>query len=142
MQRITFLYKTYEAGIIRPTIEVDLTYGSKTESVYALVDSGSESTFFNPDIAELLGIKSIRSSDRCIRTRGLGDGEIDVYYHEMQIGLPGLKTVTTLIGLAEKRFSDQYSGILGQQGFFDDYSITFEYPVQITIEARPQPLGD
>ncbi|HEX7259369.1 MAG TPA: DUF5678 domain-containing protein [Candidatus Saccharimonadia bacterium] len=44
--------------------------------------------------------------------------------------------------LAEKPLRRHYAGILGQKGFFEDYSVKFEYPSQIIIMPIPLQLTD
>ncbi len=86
-----------------------------------LLDSGAAMTVINKQIAEALDIDV--ESGRKVECQGMG-GTFYVYQHQLSVRVPGLKEQTSLkCGVTQDLETDS---VLGQDGFFDSYKITFQ----------------
>lgn len=126
MPAYQFKYKNHDSqGIYRPILPVVLKFGDEEYTFEGLADTGADSTFFNFEVAEALGIEDPQGGE-LITTHGIGGGTMDVYYHpNVKIKINGGMQfyVPRTIGFCEK--AGWYSGILGQVGFFEFYEVKF-----------------
>lgn len=111
-------------SVYKPLITVVLRCQSqKTSKLLVLVDSGADACLFPKGVADQLGI-DVKSGPP-IPFTGLGGDRSPFYFHEIEI-LFGTYSVKSKAG-----FSMSYhigvGGILGQQGFFDQFIVTFEH---------------
>lgn len=115
--------------IYRPIIPVILINNKKFIEYQALIDTGADFNVFEGGISQFLGIRLTSGNKRQIT--GLGGEKIKGYEHNMILRTAGKQYNTKLI------FSNQippYSfGVLGNQGFFDHYKVTFKYPKYIEV---------
>lgn len=99
------------------------TQNGRSEDVFALVDSGSETNIFRTDVANDLGLDLTRGRE--VIFGGFGAGEIPgiLLPVDMQLWLGN----TPHKWKAEVIFSDaaKERQVLGQEGFFDQFEITF-----------------
>ena len=105
----------------RPVITIAMQYQNTKEKVIALVDSGADACLFPRDTAELLNI-DIKSAQRAFFT-GIGGGQIPFYFHEVTIFV-GEYQIKSKVGFSTSTIGT--TGILGQQGFFDSFIISFD----------------
>lgn len=87
-----------------------------------LVDSGADLCLFPSKIGEILGIEVDRG--RKERIGGIAETPIIAYVHSVRLIVRGLSGVDVEVGFTESR--GVRTGILGQNGFFDKYRITFQ----------------
>lgn len=104
----------------RPRIEIRLAHGERFVTLLALVDSGADDCLFPLEVAQYLRLPLQR--DAIHRYGGIGSGNITAMFgrvalHVGQWTLPDFYT----------GFSDSPSvvPILGQNGFFDQFEVTF-----------------
>lgn len=119
-------YKIAKSGREKPLLPITLTNPDNRRSLrcYALVDSGSDTCFFDAELGEVLGI-DIPSGDRG-KVYGVVPGKWEMHYsHPVIIEFMGKKYgihAGFIRGLSKHGY-----GILGQKGFFDQVeSVTFE----------------
>lgn len=108
----------------RPVIEVILLKNDKFLSHPVLIDSGADYNLFRGEIAEIFGLKLTSGNKRIIY--GLGNQPIKGYKHKIQLRLPGLDTVDTK-AIFSKQLSEHAHGVLGNVGFFDKFTVEFDY---------------
>ena len=109
----------------RPIMKVEITYGSKTLSYFALVDSGADINIFHVEVGEALGI-NIETGDKGYIS-GITSGESQPYYtHPVILKVGGWEYKTTVSFM--KKLSKNGYGLLGQKDFFNLFkSISFNY---------------
>ncbi len=107
--------------IYRPIIEVDVSNGSNKISFLALIDSGTDGTILNLEIAHALGI----DISKCEETKVGGIGEMEGFISTVTLAVPDFNvlmediTVTFIKNLP-------FDVLLGQRDFFNKFKITFE----------------
>ena len=102
----------------------------------ALVDSGSDRCIFSAEIGELLGI-DITATDKVLYVGGVVAGQRrPIYVHpvEIQVGDRSAPSFAANVGFMPD-FSKSGHGLLGRDGFFDQFSFVkfrdFESEVEI-----------
>ena len=121
---MTYPYRPQRRGAeIRylPLIPLELHNAQRHLRVRALLDSGAEHTIFSKQIAQELGIAC--RDDRLVMLQGLG-GVVPGYLATVELRLGTAHWTTNAI------FSDAVaanSGLLGQLGFFQFFTVTFRY---------------
>lgn len=101
----------------------------RTKRFEALIDSGATRCLFHADIASSIGI-DLRSGVREI-TNGIG-GQEETWVHDLTLYIPG--------GPVQIRASFKenlpIAGLLGTNGFFEHFNITFEAQAKRCILDR------
>lgn len=115
--------------IYRPIIPVFLIYNKKLVGYHALIDSGSDHNIFDAIIAEILGVRITSGHKRQIR--GIGSEKLKGYEHNIDLKVAGDQYRTKVI--FSKQIPLNSFGVLGNQGFFDHYKVTFKYPKYIEV---------
>jgi len=106
---------------------LEITAFTTTEEIVlmSLVDSGAEHTVFHVDVAERLGFDVTDHPEAILE--GVG-GVVDGYMIRVGIRLGRHQWDTFAI------FTDGLkpgSGLLGQQGFFEFFKVTFDYQERV-----------
>ncbi len=120
----TFSYT--KTGIwYRPIIPITLRY-EKIEFTYlALLDSGADFNIFHGDITKILKI-DLSKLKTSMKFSGIKQGaEGKGSFFSIDIGINNEFKNTTVIFSSD--ISENGYGILGQQGFFNNYKICFDY---------------
>ena|SRR3989338_2371244 len=111
-------------SILKPIIPIGLTVGDKPFDYSALIDSGADFCIFDAGIGEALSL-DVKSGKR-LQFSGVQEaGGAQAFLHEVTILIGGLK-YTIPVGFSYDIAKDGY-GILGQKGFFDIFSVKFDY---------------
>ena len=115
-----------KAGIwFRPIIPIMLKFNKVEFKYLALLDSGADFNIFHGDIAKILKIDlgKIKNSMEFSGIRQGAEGK--GYFMSIDVGVNSNFKNTPVV------FSNDISGdgygILGQQGFFNNYKILFDY---------------
>ena len=108
---------------LEPIIPVALRYGDRRIEILALIDSGAELCLFHSSVGRVLGI-DIKSGKK-ERIKSLSPDEIPAYLHQIHLVLRGEAGVDIEVGFIESDLIAD-GGILGQQGFFDEFDIRFQ----------------
>ena len=126
-----FPYVLYR-GKFYPIIPVVIE-GREKAIVHALVDSGATISLFHINIAEDIGI-DLKDAEQ-IYLAGIG-GYVKAYIKKrVKISVEELGSTTIPIAFTEYIASDV--AILGRQGFFESFEITFrEWERKLIVRAR------
>ena len=119
------LSKVYpdKKALLKPLITVVLRYQGQKQKVFALVDSGADACLFPKGVAEVLGIDVTKGN--AANFTGIGGTRTPFYFHEVEI-LLGDYQIKTKVGFSTSQQIGT-SGILGQQGFFENFIVTFDH---------------
>jgi len=104
----------------RPVLNVILKYKNKTRTTPALVDSGADKCIFPTPVGELIGL-DVHSVEPEY-SGGIDAIKVPVYCHDITIVIRN-NPINVRCGFIDKL----PIGLLGQEGFFDQYKITFFY---------------
>lgn len=115
--------------VLRPIIPVLLIYGKKMVGYEALVDSGADYNVFDAGIAEVLGIKISSGHKRQIA--GIGGQKIKGYAHTVTLKITNKRYEAQVI--FSKEIPPYSFGVLGNQGFFDHFKISFDYRKKVMV---------
>ncbi|MEB3806174.1 MAG: retropepsin-like domain-containing protein [Desulfurococcales archaeon] len=126
-----FPYIAYH-GRFYPIIPV-IVEGREKAVVYALVDSGATMSLFHTSIAEDIGIDLTDSEQEYLA--GIG-GYVKAYIKkQVRVIIEGLGDLHIPIAFTEYIASDL--AILGRQGFFEAFEITFrEWEKKLIIKTK------
>jgi len=127
-----FKYKRLASGIIRPIIPIGLISDKSYAQYEVLVDSGADRCVFDSQIAEAMGLKLETGKKELIQ--GI-TGKAEVCYIlpiTLEVGGHRLSIKAAFM----RNISWQY-GIAGQNGFFSQFIVSFDYRKAI-IELKPK----
>jgi aspartyl protease len=105
----------------RPYLIVRLTHETKHKDVIALVDSGADLCLFHSDIGRLLGI-DIESGPE-LAFQGVSGTKASAYLHRVSLTVRGMNSTSLDVGFTDSMAVG--TGLLGQQGFFEQFQISF-----------------
>jgi hypothetical protein len=88
-----------------------------------LIDSGADYCVFHAEIGEQIGLQ-IESGKR-LAFFGSSGQEQSAFFHEIKLEVGGHE-ISCFAGFSRELQSLPY-GILGQEGFFDNFKIVFDY---------------
>jgi hypothetical protein len=109
--------------LLEPVIPVRLRYGDKFITVLALIDSGADTCLFHASIGRVLGIDVRSGKEESVKS--LSSQPMPIYIHTVQLILRGEPAIDIEVGFIESDFLAD-GGLLGQQGFFDEFDIRFQ----------------
>lgn len=127
---MTYFYQRINPTVSRPIIRIVVKSHDKYAIYHTLIDSGADYCIFDIELAKLLGIKLTKKHTNI---KGVGKDKIKGYWGEVEIILNEYHYQAKVI-FAE--ISDFDHGILGQQGFFDNFDVKLSHQKQI-IEIEP-----
>jgi len=110
--------------IWRPIIELIVFCGTQFAAYPVLVDSGADYNIFHSGLLEALGGKLTKGKKR--RIVALGNQPLKGYMHNIKLKLVGGNKFESS-AIFSNQIPDHALGVLGQNGFFDRYKITFNY---------------
>ena len=120
-----------KAGLwYRPIIPVTLKSNKIEFNYLALIDSGADFNIFHADIAKILKINMSKLKNP-VKFSGIKGQEGTGYFTSVDVGVNN-KFINTPV-IFSNEISDNGYGILGQQGFFNNYTINFDYSGKIII---------
>lgn len=108
----------------RPIIPVTLELRGKELRYLALIDSGADFNIFHNEIADILKIDL--SKGKKVPFQGISGIESNGVFAEVNLDLKGVMIPKTLVLFSDSISKDGY-GILGQQGFFNNFKVAFDY---------------
>jgi hypothetical protein len=116
----------FGSSILKPIIPAVILNPCNDKSIKyaALIDSGADFCIFDAEVGEFLGI-DIESGQKEIFGGIQARGGAIAYLHAIEIEIGGWKYKTTVAfshDIARRGF-----GIFGQKGFFDIFSVKFDY---------------
>ncbi len=108
--------------ISRPYIPISLIGPKGIWEGYGLIDSGADRSLFNVQIAENIGLNL--NEDPVEKFGGIEGSTIEARLHKVKVQIIGMDSeIEITAGFVS---SDGVAAILGQDGFFDSFSIKFE----------------
>jgi len=108
--------------IWRPVLNVLILYNRKRSKVFeAIVDTGSPYSLFNAQIGETLGM-DVRGGIEGPLSGVIGGAKGSVYYHNVRLYAAG-EYLDIRAGFS---YELSVSALLGQNGFFDNFIVTFD----------------
>jgi len=144
---VKFGAKTPEGGeyaSFRPVIPIQVRYRGRATRYMALLDSGADVSMFHAEMAEVLGI-DLKSSTEMV-FYGVGHGKSTGYIHEVEINVGGWWVTCSVAfcpgmirqdPLDPSRTQGLFYGILGQDGFFEQFNIKFDRSAkQVELSLR------
>jgi hypothetical protein len=107
-----------------PLLNVRVSWNHKqTPRIPAVVDSGSQCCLFRADIGEYLGIDVKNGIEDVIG--GLSQGMREpVFYHKVKLYIESDWIIDVTAGFVKKL---SVAGILGRNGFFDNFRARFDH---------------
>jgi len=108
---------------LRPVIQIDFDKDEGSFGYYVLIDSGADYCMFHSYIGERLGI-NIRNGKELVFYGTSGHPQ-KAYFHKINFKVGGIDH-TCLVGFSYEMERLAY-GLLGQDGFFDHWTVKFEY---------------
>jgi|SRR5437762_699524 len=105
----------------RPYLIVRLTHGTRHKDVISLVDSGADLCLFHSDIAKLIGIDVETGSE--LAFQGVSGARAKAYLHRVDLTVRGMNSMNVDVGFTDSMTVG--TGLLGQQGFFEQFRINF-----------------
>lgn len=121
--------------ILRPIIPIFLVSKTTIVGYEALIDSGADYNIFDAAIADILNIKLTSGKKRQII--GLGGQKIKGYEHSVILKLSNHSYNTFVV--FSKEIPPNSWGVLGNQGFFDHFKISFFYRKGIIDISHQKP---
>jgi len=124
----------FGSSISRPIVPVRISWKGKSVQYSALIDSGADFCIFDGEVGDYLGI-DVRSGVKEVFGGVQERGGAEAFLHEVTLNIGGWDYKTT-VGFSYD-IAKHGSGILGQKGFFDMFSIKFDLPKEdIEIKER------
>ncbi len=108
---------------LRPVIQIDFDSSSRGFGYFVLVDSGADYCLFHATIGEQLGLDIKKGTP--LTFYGTSGEPQKAYFHKITFKIGGHE-YTTSAGFSYDMEKLAY-GILGQDGFFDQWTVKFEY---------------
>ena len=109
-----------------------LSYAGRTLEHEALIDSGADMCLLDAAIGEYLGIDLESGEESWIS--GVTGAREPFYWHDVTLHIGGHDCNTRV---AFKRHLASSYGIVGQDGFFNFFAVTFDYQKEV-IELVPK----
>ncbi len=105
----------------RPLIPIEVFYNSEKIRAVGLIDSGADYTLLNIEYAQALKINL--GTALKFPMRGIAGSSEALLMPEVDIEIKDVGRVTIPIAFID---SPNVGALLGQQGFFDSFKVTFE----------------
>ena len=113
--------------ISRPIIPLTILFKDRFVQYQALLDTGADYNVFHADIADYLGINLTKG--KTVKIMGIGGDSIKGYKHNVEIKV-GKNLIKTMI-VFSRQIPDNATAVLGNQGFYDHFTATFNYKEKI-----------
>jgi hypothetical protein len=118
---LKFKYTRYSQNVLRPVIRVKVRHRDRALFYDVLVDSGADINVFNEELAEALGIDL--TSGVPAEVAGATGEPVSVYVHPVELTV-GDRSFTAQVAFIP---TPNPFGLAGQQGFFDQFKVTFNF---------------
>lgn len=135
-----FSYKTIELPpgerrefLLRPIIPIYLFYRKSFLHMEALLDSGADFCIFHKEIADALGVNWKQGAPH--HFIGITGEKGIMYFHHLKIKVGSwMRSIPCAFS---ENLSEESYGILGQEGFFENFKISFDCGKEIIdIKAK------
>lgn len=130
-----FPYKQLNKITRRPIINILVRNNNESLNYEVLIDSGADHNLFNAEIAEEIGINV--KGGKFFQTQGVGGVPLDCWLHEeVTLFVPGVSFVTVPVAFTFG-LPPEGHGLVGQLGFFDQFTIKFDYRNGVVRITKP-----
>jgi hypothetical protein len=109
---------------LRPYLALNLLNGSRLFSCYGLIDSGADDCIFPASFARQLGFELL--SGRRYPFGGVGSQGQEAYFFEIEMEIVNIGRRMVSVGFTTS-LDQRGHGLLGQNGFFDRFSVRFDH---------------
>ncbi len=119
-------HRRAKRSVYRPLIDIEVSADGKSETFSALIDSGTEVTIMNEQIAQLLGINSVGKTSAGVYTLDdFPNMQKMGYIAKVNIVVPGFpcEVMTTKVIFADGTGNSPFDILLGQDDFFRRFLI-------------------
>ena len=113
----------FGTAISRPVIPIRITSCGNSLQYSALIDSGADFCIFDGEVGQYLGI-DVRSGAKEVFGGVQERGGAEAFLHKVTLNIGGWDYETT-VGFSHD-IAKHGSGILGQKGFFDMFTVKFD----------------
>jgi predicted aspartyl protease len=117
-----FDYTLLDGAFMRPYATIKVGSGKNTRRYKVLVDSGADINVFSASLAESLGLEL--QDGEAVTVRGATGKPGTFYAHPVTIEVAN-QSFTTTAAFADMPHLE-LAGLVGQQGFFDHFIVTFD----------------
>jgi len=118
-------------SVLRPIINIAIKYQNRSFRLFVLLDTGADWCLFPASVGEYLDIQI--EQGRKIEYKGISAPGV-AYFHEVTLGIGGWYH-NCLVGFSRDLDRMNVNAILGHDGFFDRYEVSFNYKKEI-IEVK------
>ena len=120
-----FGYKQYGPDTIRPIIPIRVLTKDVSLRYEVLVDSGADFCLFHAEVGEAIGLDIKKG--KLDTVSGVGGKISTFYWHTIEIETGGWKQSVKVGFLPNVGGRSAPYGIVGQKGFFEYFTIKFDY---------------
>ena len=114
----------FGSSVLKPIIPIRICFADRSLQYQALIDSGADFSIFHKEFGEALGIDI--KTGTVLDFGGVQKARSSLaYLHEITLVVGGWKYKVN--AAFSDDISDKSYGILGQKGFFDLFSVKFDY---------------
>jgi hypothetical protein len=121
---------------MRPLVDVVVSHGERDASYVLLVDSGADINVFSAELARELDI-TLEDGER-LEVRGATGDDAVFWRHPVMITVGGCE-ILVLAAFGEAEHLEAV-GLAGQEGFFDQFKVTFDRRAGV-FELEPHVAG-
>lgn len=128
---------------LRPTLDIRIATDSRRSRVHALVDSGSPITLFSAVIAYRLDIDLTWRHADTQKVNILGD-EHEAVMATVNLAMDEFPQISwsARVGFLREDLDLPFSGVLGTEGFFEKWVVSFNLPENYFVVEEPKAFGD
>ena len=125
--------------ILRPTVDVELSFGPNRWLTTALIDTGAPITVFDYGTAEALLIRLGQAGAETGRVALLGRN-LQIQFEYVDVALvadPSICSTARVGFITDPTFEMLFQGLLGTEGFLDKYAVTFNKYYEYFVLQHP-----
>ena len=123
-----FPYKEVKKGIFRPVIPVYLHSNKESFGYEAMLDSGADYNIFHGDIGRALNLEIEKGEETAFGGITSEEGSESVgYIHKVELEVIKGERFDSFAIFSDKIADLEGYGVLGQLGFFNNYTVKFMY---------------
>lgn len=107
----------------RPILRIKIAGLQGKATIHALADTGADCSIFSLEVADRIGVNL--QLDRPLEVCGIGDNDVELFAGEVELELR--HSGKAVHWKSSVLFGDVESNLLGQLGFFEFFTVSFDY---------------